>query len=126
MRIITHLQRYLPYIARGSRTPGDAPQWEDIRAEGRRTTVDDWLDFVRRATSWGDRAFRKNMASDPEDLLRTFIAVLPSVNAMLSFESSLIFNVSAEKLLMLPLQVRARLYCTLTYHRQGPTRPHFA
>ena len=61
LRIITYLQRYLPYIARGSHTPSDILQWEEIRAEGRRTTVDDWLDFVRRATSWGDKAFRRNM-----------------------------------------------------------------
>ena len=86
LRIITYLQRDLLYIARGSHTPSDVLQWEEIRAEGRRTTVDDWLDFVRRATSWGDKAFRRNMTSDPEDLLRTILAILPSVNAMLAFE----------------------------------------
>jgi hypothetical protein len=39
-------------------------QWEDIHAEGRQTTADDWMHFVRMATSWGDRAFRKNMVWD--------------------------------------------------------------
>ena len=84
--IVTYLQLYLPYIARGSRTPSDVLRWEEITAEGRPTTADDWSDFVRRTTSWGDRAFRQNMTSDPEDLLRTFLAILPSVTAMFSFE----------------------------------------
>ena len=37
LRIITYIQRYLPYIARGSHTPNDVLQWEEIRVEGRRT-----------------------------------------------------------------------------------------
>jgi hypothetical protein len=77
-RIIAYLQRYLPYIARGSRTPSDVLQWEETSAVGRPTTADDWSDFVRRTSSWGDRAFRQNMASDPEDLLRMILAILDS------------------------------------------------
>jgi hypothetical protein len=84
--IITYLQRYLPNISRGSSTPNDVLQWEEIHAKGRQTTADDWLDFVWGATSWGDRAFQKNMVSDVEDLMSTFLAILPSVNAMFSFE----------------------------------------